>query len=166
MRTAFLETYANMTGEGLPLSQEQVFELSEKIDKADEWLKENLAAQEEKEKYEDAAFKVLDVTVKESMLFKAGDALYKKIKYWKPPKPTEPPKNETETIDPESEEEIKAEDEPEKAEGEPEKAEDEPEKSEGEPEKAEGEAEATEEPAEEEPATTEKPESTHNPEDL
>ena len=157
-----------MTGEGLPLSQEQVFELSEKLDKADEWLKENVAAQEEKEKYEDPAFKVLDVNVKESMLFKAGDALYKKIKYWRPPKPTPAPKNETETIDPENEEELKAEENSKTDENSDdkseEKSEEEP-KAESEPEAEAAGSESQEKPDEEEPATTEEP-STHNPEEL
>ena len=171
MRTAFLETYANMTGEGLPLSQEQVFELSEKLDKADEWLKENVAAQEEKKKYEDPAFKVLDVNVKESMLFKAGDALYKKIKYWRPPKPTPAPKNETETIDPENQEEVKSEEEEENPKTDEnsddkseEKSEEEP-KAETEPEPEAAGSESQEKPDDEEPATTEEP-STHNPEEL
>jgi len=102
MKKLFLEDYANMTGEDLPLSQDDIFSLSEKMDKAEDWLKEQKEAQSEKLAHEDPAFKVVDVSIKERTLYNAGETLVKKIKYWKPPKPTEPPKpakNETDEVE-------------------------------------------------------------------
>ena len=171
MRKVFLEDYANMTGEGLPLSQEDVFQLSEKVDKAEDWLNEQLEAQKEKKPYEEAAFKTLDVNVKENVLYKAGDVLVKKVKYWKPPKPTVAPKNETVTEEgaagEEGEEEVKAEDGEEVKEDEKKEEEPTPENAEQE-QKAEDaeEAETSDDSSEQ---TTPEPSaepSTHDPTDL
>lgn len=63
MRELFLETYKNKTGEGLALSQDDVFELSEKLDKVADWLKEKTDAQAALLKHEDPAFKVMDIQV-------------------------------------------------------------------------------------------------------
>ncbi|CBY19557.1 unnamed protein product [Oikopleura dioica] len=109
MRELFLETYKNQTGEGLALSQENVFELSEKLDKVADWLKEKTDGQAALAAHEDPALKVMDIQVKEKTLANAGEVLYKKIRMWRPPKPTEPPTIEPTTTGEESEE-VNAED--------------------------------------------------------
>ena len=63
MRELFMETYKNQTGEGLALKQEDVFELSEKLDKVADWLKEKTDAQAALAQHEDPAFKVMDIQV-------------------------------------------------------------------------------------------------------
>lgn len=63
MRELFLETYKNQTGEGLALSQENVFELSEKLDKVADWLKEKTDGQAALAAHEDPALKVMDIQV-------------------------------------------------------------------------------------------------------
>ena len=63
MRELFMETYKNQTGEGLALKQEDVFELSEKLDKVADWLKKKTDAQAALAQHEDPAFKVMDIQV-------------------------------------------------------------------------------------------------------
>lgn len=158
MKKLFLEDYANMTGEDLPLSQDDVFLISEKIDRADEWLTEKVGAQLDIPAHKEPALKVLDITVKERTLYTAGEILVKKIKYWKPPKPTEPPtvkppKEETEDIN--ADEEPATDDAKTDKEVDDELLQDET-----------GDEPAADEPVVDDTETTEEPPSTHDPTDL
>lgn len=165
LKKIFLEDYTNHTGEGLALSQEDIFTISEKMDTTEEWLNEKLAEQKSKKSYDEPALKISEIEVKGRVLYTAADKLVKKVKYWKPPKPTVPPTIETPKADEKSEdgEEINADDE-EKTED---KTEDKEEKTTGEPVVDEPAASADDVPVTEtpEPVKSEEP-ATHAPEEL
>ena len=91
------DDFKNKTGEGLALSQDDIHTISEKIEKTEDWLTEELEKQNEKPLHEEPSLKVSDMEMKGRVLSKAVDDLAKKVRLWRPPKPTKPPKTEENT---------------------------------------------------------------------
>ena len=124
------------------MTQEDIHGASEKIEKIEDWLKEEQEKQAELKSCDMPSLKVSDIEIKERVLFKDVDVLVKKVRMWRPPKAEKKKKKKTDE---------------EKKEGSGEEIEinaDEPEKSEESTENAE---EKSEEPATEAPETTEEP---------
>ena len=96
-KTLIFEDFKNKTGEGLALSQDDIHTISEKIEKTEDWLTEELEKQNEKPLHEEPSLKVSDMEMKGRVLSKAVDDLAKKVRLWRPPKPTKPPKTEEKT---------------------------------------------------------------------
>merc|ERR1712110_1081573 len=102
-KTIIYDDFKNKTGEGLALSQDDIHAISEKLEKTEDWLAEELEKQDDLPLYETPSLKSSDVEVKGRVLSKAVDDLIKKVRLWRPPKPTEAPKPEkTETKEDES----------------------------------------------------------------
>jgi hypoxia up-regulated 1 len=91
-KTLIFDDFKNKTGEGLALSQDDIHTISEKIEKTEDWLTEELEKQNEKPLHEEPSLKVSDMEMKGRILSKAVDDLAKKVRLWRPPKPTKPPK--------------------------------------------------------------------------
>jgi len=85
-KTIIFEDFKNQTGEGLALTQEDIHGASEKIEKVEDWLKEEEAAQSELKSCDMPSLKVSDIEIKERVLFKDVDSLIKKVRMWRPPK--------------------------------------------------------------------------------
>ena len=96
-KTLIFEDFKNKTGEGLALSQDDIHTISEKIEKTEDWFTTELEKQNEKPLHEDPSLKVSDMEMKGRVLSKAVDDLAKKVRLWRPPKPTKPPKTEEKT---------------------------------------------------------------------
>lgn len=96
-KTLIFDDFKNKTGEGLALSQDDIHTISEKIEKTEDWLTEELEKQNEKPLHEEPSLKVSDMEMKGRILSKAVDDLAKKVRLWRPPKPTKPPKTEEKT---------------------------------------------------------------------
>ena len=144
-KTIIFDDFKNQTGEGLALTQEDIHGASEKIEKVEDWLKEEQEKQAELKSCDMPSLKVSDIEIKERVLFKDVDALIKKVRMWRPPKAEKKKKKKTDE---------------EKKEGSGEEIEidaDEPEKSEESEENTEKAEEKSEEPATEAPETTEEP---------
>jgi len=93
-KNLIFEEFKNKTGEGLALSQDDIHTISEKIEKTEDWLTEELEKQNDKPLHEDPSLKISDMEMKGRVLSKAVDDLAKKVRLWRPPKPTKPPKVE------------------------------------------------------------------------
>jgi len=98
-KTLIFDDFKNKTGEGLALSQDDIHTISEKIEKTEDWLTEELEKQNEKPLHEEPSLKVSDMEMKGRVLSKAVDDLAKKVRLWRPPKPTKPPKTEEGTAE-------------------------------------------------------------------
>merc|ERR1711956_95672 len=85
-KTIIFEDFKNQTGEGLALTQEDIHGASEKIEKVEDWLKEEEATQSELKSCDMPSLKVSDIEIKERVLFKDVDSLIKKVRMWRPPK--------------------------------------------------------------------------------
>jgi len=96
-KTLIFEDFKNKTGEGLALSQDDIHTISEKIEKTEDWFTTELEKQNEKPLHEEPSLKVSDMEMKGRVLSKAVDDLAKKVRLWRPPKPTKPPKTEEKT---------------------------------------------------------------------
>merc|ERR1711920_393738 len=85
-KTIIFDDFKNQTGEGLALTQEDIHGASEKIEKVEDWLKEEVEKQAELKSCDMPSLKVSDIEIKERVLFKDIDALIKKVRMWRPPK--------------------------------------------------------------------------------
>lgn len=154
-KTIIYDDFKNKTGEGLALSQDDIHAISEKLEKTEDWLAEELEKQDDLPLYETPSLKSSDVEVKGRVLSKAVDDLIKKVRLWRPPKPTETPKPEkTETK--EEEEKTEANNEEESEDKEDESTDNENKEDSQEPDPVEDTEKASE------PETTEEPEVTHD----
>jgi len=85
-KTIIFDDFKNQTGEGLALTQDDIHGASEKIEKVEDWLKEEQEKQAEMKSCDMPSLKVSDIEIKERVLFKDIDALIKKVRMWRPPK--------------------------------------------------------------------------------
>ena len=63
-KVLIFEDFKNKTGEGLALSQEDIHGISEKIEKTEDWLKEEMAKQDELAPHDEPSLKTADIQLK------------------------------------------------------------------------------------------------------
>merc|ERR1712048_84084 len=93
-KSIIFDDFKNQTGEGLALTQGDIHGASEKIEKVEDWLKEEQEKQAELKSCDMPSLKVSDIEIKERVLFKDIDALIKKVRMWRPPKEKKEKKKE------------------------------------------------------------------------